>query len=255
MIAIVERHLKAEGAGDIEGAVASTPTTSSTTPSGSRARPARQGRRTRVLRLPDRQLPHRGRRAAQPLVRRRHDVPRTEHDRRRDRRDARHPRQRQAVTFRIFHVFEFHDGLICREQVWIDTGAIVAQLTAAEVDARPSRVACLHGATGCSSPNPTVLVRRPRPRRAEGWDGIRSYQARNYLREMKVGRPGDLLPLERKAARRRRRVQDRQGRRARPDPVRSRRSTTTPRSDPEDPRGTGSPSRRSRAFRSSRSTN
>jgi hypothetical protein len=30
----------------------------------------------------------------------------------------------------MMHVFDFRDGLICREQVWIDTGAIVAQLTA-----------------------------------------------------------------------------------------------------------------------------
>jgi len=36
----------------------------------------------------------------------------------------------RRVTFRIFHVFEFNDGLISREQVWLDTGAIVAQLTA-----------------------------------------------------------------------------------------------------------------------------
>jgi predicted ester cyclase len=33
------------------------------------------------------------------------------------------------VTFRILHVFGFRDGLISREQVWIDSGAIVAQLT------------------------------------------------------------------------------------------------------------------------------
>ncbi len=33
------------------------------------------------------------------------------------------------ITFRILHVFEFDDSLINREQVWLDTGAIVAQLT------------------------------------------------------------------------------------------------------------------------------
>lgn len=37
----------------------------------------------------------------------------------------------RRVTFRILHIFGFRDGLISREQVWIDTGAIVAQLTAA----------------------------------------------------------------------------------------------------------------------------
>jgi steroid delta-isomerase-like uncharacterized protein len=34
------------------------------------------------------------------------------------------------VSFGILHVFAFRDGLISREQVWIDSGSIVAQLTA-----------------------------------------------------------------------------------------------------------------------------
>ncbi len=37
------------------------------------------------------------------------------------------------ITFRILHVFDFDDALITREQVWLDTGAIVAQLTAPEL--------------------------------------------------------------------------------------------------------------------------
>jgi len=41
------------------------------------------------------------------------------------------PGNDRRVTFRILHVFGFRDGLISREQVWIDSGAIVAQLTAA----------------------------------------------------------------------------------------------------------------------------
>ena len=32
-------------------------------------------------------------------------------------------------TFGILHVFGFRDRLISREQVWIDSGSIVAQLT------------------------------------------------------------------------------------------------------------------------------
>ena len=36
----------------------------------------------------------------------------------------------RQVTFGILHVFGFRDALISREQVWIDSGAIVAQLTA-----------------------------------------------------------------------------------------------------------------------------
>ena len=41
------------------------------------------------------------------------------------------PGNDRNITFRILHVFEFDDSLITREQVWLDTGAIVAQLTAA----------------------------------------------------------------------------------------------------------------------------
>ena len=34
------------------------------------------------------------------------------------------------VSFRILHVFDFNGGLVSHEQVWIDSGAIAAQLTA-----------------------------------------------------------------------------------------------------------------------------
>lgn len=39
------------------------------------------------------------------------------------------PGNGRRVTFKILHVFGFRDGLISREQVWIDSGAVVAQLT------------------------------------------------------------------------------------------------------------------------------
>jgi len=39
------------------------------------------------------------------------------------------PGHGRRVTFRILHVFDFRDGLVNREQVWIDSGAIVAQPT------------------------------------------------------------------------------------------------------------------------------
>lgn len=39
------------------------------------------------------------------------------------------PGNGRRVSFGILHVFDFRDGLISREQVWIDSGAIVAQLT------------------------------------------------------------------------------------------------------------------------------
>ena len=41
------------------------------------------------------------------------------------------PGNGRTISFRILHVFEFRDGLISREQVWLDTAAIVQQLTAA----------------------------------------------------------------------------------------------------------------------------
>lgn len=40
------------------------------------------------------------------------------------------PGHGRPVTFRMMHIFEFRDGLISRENVWLDTAAIVAQLTA-----------------------------------------------------------------------------------------------------------------------------
>jgi predicted ester cyclase len=36
------------------------------------------------------------------------------------------------VTWRLLHICEFRDGLMSRENVWMDTGAIIAQLTAAQ---------------------------------------------------------------------------------------------------------------------------
>ena len=41
------------------------------------------------------------------------------------------PGNGRHVSFGILHVFDFRDGLISREQVWLDSGAIVAQLSAA----------------------------------------------------------------------------------------------------------------------------
>lgn len=36
----------------------------------------------------------------------------------------------RRISIRVLHVFEFRDGLICRENVWIDAGAAIAQLAA-----------------------------------------------------------------------------------------------------------------------------
>ncbi len=41
------------------------------------------------------------------------------------------PGHGKTVSFRLLHVFEFRDGKISRENVWIDGGSIIAQLTGA----------------------------------------------------------------------------------------------------------------------------
>lgn len=40
------------------------------------------------------------------------------------------PGNGKRVDFRMLHVWDFRDGRISRENVWMDTGAIIAQLTA-----------------------------------------------------------------------------------------------------------------------------
>ena len=39
------------------------------------------------------------------------------------------PGNGKRITFRLLHVWEFRDGLMSRENVWLDSGAIIAQLT------------------------------------------------------------------------------------------------------------------------------
>lgn len=39
------------------------------------------------------------------------------------------PGNGRRVTFRMLHVFEFRGGLISRENIWLDTAAVVAQLS------------------------------------------------------------------------------------------------------------------------------
>ncbi len=36
----------------------------------------------------------------------------------------------RKISFRLLHVWEFRDGRISRENVWLDAGSVVAQLTA-----------------------------------------------------------------------------------------------------------------------------
>ena len=41
------------------------------------------------------------------------------------------PGNGRQITFRILHVFEFHAGRISRENVWLDGASVAAQLTTA----------------------------------------------------------------------------------------------------------------------------
>ncbi len=41
------------------------------------------------------------------------------------------PGNGRRISFRTLHVFEFREGRISRENVWLDSAAVVAQLTAA----------------------------------------------------------------------------------------------------------------------------
>jgi steroid delta-isomerase-like uncharacterized protein len=41
------------------------------------------------------------------------------------------PGNGRRVSFRLVHIWEFRDGLISRENVWLDGASVIAQLTAA----------------------------------------------------------------------------------------------------------------------------
>ena len=136
MAAVAERHLKAEGAGDVEGAIAVYTDDVVHDAVGFPGSP-------RV-----------GKSAAREFYEFLTANFRTEHEEPRHRYFSGNtmileqtmtgavigemlgiPGNGRRVTFGILHVFDFSDGLVSREQVWIDSGAIVAQLTNALSDA------------------------------------------------------------------------------------------------------------------------
>jgi hypothetical protein len=55
------------------------------------------------------------------------------------------------VNFRLLHICEFRDGLMSRENVWMDTGAIIAQLTAAQPAADADREAVAASTVGSTA--------------------------------------------------------------------------------------------------------
>lgn len=130
MVALVERHLKAEGAGDVEGAVAVYVDDVEHDAVGFPGSPLH------------------GREAARRFYEHLTANFRTEEEVPLHRYFAGDsmileqsmsgtvigemlgiPGNGRRITFRILHVFDFRDGLVTREQVWLDTAAIVAQLT------------------------------------------------------------------------------------------------------------------------------
>jgi steroid delta-isomerase-like uncharacterized protein len=130
MVALVERHLKAEGAGDVEGAVdVYTDDVEHDV----------VGFPTGVLH---------GKDAARGFYETLTANFRTEDERPRHRHFSTDamvldqemtgtvigsflglPGNGRRITFRVLHVFEFRDELICRENVWLDVAAIQRQLS------------------------------------------------------------------------------------------------------------------------------
>ncbi len=131
MTALVERHLKAEGAGDVDGAIAVYT----------------DDIEHDVVGWPE--GPLHGKEAARGFYQELTASFRTEEERPSHRYctdDAMTldqvvtgtvvgsmlglPGNGRQITFRMLHVFEFRDGLISRENVWLDGGAIQHQLCA-----------------------------------------------------------------------------------------------------------------------------
>ena len=131
MIELVERHLKAEGAGDVEGAVAVYTDDIEHDAVGFPGAPltgkdaARQfyGHLTANFRTEDEEPRHRYFSGDSMILEQVMTGTVTGEM-------LGIPGNDRRITFRLLHVFDFRDGLICREQVWLDSAAIVAQLTA-----------------------------------------------------------------------------------------------------------------------------
>ena len=129
MKALVERHLKAEGAGDIEGAVSVYTDDVQHDPVGFPGAPyhgkdgarAFYGHLVQNFRTED-ETPTHEYATDDALVMEQLMTGTVTGEM------LGLPGNNRRITFRILHVFEFRDGLISRENVWLDTAAIVAQL-------------------------------------------------------------------------------------------------------------------------------
>jgi len=130
MLALVEKHLKAEGAGDVEGAVSVYTDDVEHDPVGFPGAPyhgkdgarAFYGELTKNFRTEE-EVPQHQYATDNALILEQLMTGTVIGSM------LGLPGNDRRVTFRILHVFEFRDGLISRENVWIDTAAIIAQLS------------------------------------------------------------------------------------------------------------------------------
>jgi steroid delta-isomerase-like uncharacterized protein len=131
MIALVEQHLKAEGAGDVEGAVAVYTDDIEHDAVGMPGSPRTGKDAAREFYT---YLTSNFRTESEEPVRRFFDGDAMVLEQKMTGTAIGEflglPGRNRRVTFGILHVFGFRDGLISREQVWIDSAAIVAQLSA-----------------------------------------------------------------------------------------------------------------------------
>jgi len=131
MKALVERHLKAEGAGDVEGAVSVYTEDIQHDPVGFPGAPyqgkdaarAFYGHLTQNF-LTEEETPTHEYATENALVMEQLMTGTVIGEM------LGLPGNNRRITFRILHVFEFRNGLISRENVWLDTAAIVGQLSA-----------------------------------------------------------------------------------------------------------------------------
>jgi steroid delta-isomerase-like uncharacterized protein len=129
MRALVERHLKAEGAGDVEGAIAVYTDDVEHDVVGFPGGPIHGKDAARAFyeeltanfRTEDEQPSHRYYSDAAMILDQLMTGTVTGTF-------LGMPGNGRRITFRILHIFEFRDGLISRENVWLDGGAVAQQL-------------------------------------------------------------------------------------------------------------------------------
>jgi hypothetical protein len=125
---LIETHIKAESAGDTVGTVAVYTADVEHDVVGSPTGPVKDRETPRASTTPE-PLQHRENGGDPQLLRRRLLCARTQCDRHRQRRIPGRRRPWKRIEFRLLHMWEFRDGLISRQNVWMDGGSVIARLT------------------------------------------------------------------------------------------------------------------------------